>query len=190
MSATKPVLVASDVHYGAIRPERERSFLAWLDHAAESASAIVINGDLFDFWFEFRTGIPRGYDALLGRLKEIVTDGVPITLTGGNHDWWGGAYLREEVGGASNSELQQLLAERYADEPFVHVLPEGAPEMLQAGYLNATGCNGTNDLQLMVFGNDQQVLLVARYDNLGKGAAGAAVQNLNLMLGIDERTGL
>ena len=60
----------------------------------------------------------------------------------------------------------------------------------QGGFLNATACNHTNQLQIMVFGHAEQLLLIARYDNLGKGAAGAAVQNLNLMIGCDETRGL
>ena len=62
--------------------------------------------------------------------------------------------------------------------------------MVKGGYLNPTACNGTNRLQIMVFGHGEQMLLAARYDNLGKGASGAAVQNLNLMTGVDEATGL
>ena len=72
--------------------------MAWLDHAADTASWIILNGDLFDFWFEYRWGITRRYGALLGRLREIVSAGIPVTLMGGNHDWWGGSYLREEIG--------------------------------------------------------------------------------------------
>jgi N-acetyl-gamma-glutamyl-phosphate reductase len=60
----------------------------------------------------------------------------------------------------------------------------------ESGYLAPTACNGTNRVELFVFANDSQVLLAARLDNLGKGASGAAVQNLNLMLGCDEATGL
>lgn len=91
---------------------------------------------------------------------------------------------------ASGEALATLLAERYAGEPFIEVLgfqPEGATDN---GYLNATETNGSNRIQLMVFGNETQFLLVARYDNLGKGASGAAVQNLNLMLGLEETLGL
>jgi UDP-2,3-diacylglucosamine hydrolase len=98
VSATKPVLLASDVHLGGAPPAHERAFLAWLDFAAVEASSIIINGDLFDFWFEYRWGITRGHDEMLAKLREIVAAGVPITLVGGNHDWWGGAYLREEIG--------------------------------------------------------------------------------------------
>ena len=62
--------------------------------------------------------------------------------------------------------------------------------MLQGSYLNPTGRNNSNEMDLFVFGDDERFVLCARYDNLGKGAAGAAVQNLNLMLGLDETTGL
>lgn len=86
--------------------------------------------------------------------------------------------------------VRTLLAERYRDEPFVRVLPTGAPEAVDNGYLNATACNGSNRIELMVFGDATRLQLVARYDNLGKGASGAAIQNLNLMIGVDETTGL
>ncbi|MDX1631523.1 MAG: UDP-2,3-diacylglucosamine diphosphatase, partial [Thermoanaerobaculia bacterium] len=79
-------------------PERERSFLDWLRHAGDRAGRIVINGDLFDFWFEFRGGIPRGHAPVLDALGGIAASGVPVILMGGNHDWWGGSFLREEVG--------------------------------------------------------------------------------------------
>lgn len=98
MTATKPVLLASDVHLGACPPEHHAAFMDWLDFAAAEASSIIINGDLFDFWFEYRWGITRGHDDVLTKLREIVAAGIPITLMGGNHDWWGGAYLRNEIG--------------------------------------------------------------------------------------------
>lgn len=91
---------------------------------------------------------------------------------------------------ATPSEVRELLAARYAGEPFVTVFPTGADAALESGFLRPTACNGTNRLELMVFGHDEQMLLVARYDNLGKGASGAAIQNLNLMIGADEKTGL
>ena len=92
------VYVASDVHLGAIPAENEAAFLGWLEEAAAVASRIVLNGDLFDYWFEYSKVIPRGYTRALGLLAEIVDSGVPIDLTGGNHDWWGGSYLEDEVG--------------------------------------------------------------------------------------------
>ena len=92
--------------------------------------------------------------------------------------------------GCSAEDVQKRLAERYADEAFIQVFPFGAADSLDGGYLDPTTCNDTNRLEIMVFGNNDQILLTARYDNLGKGAAGAAVQNLNLMLGVEESTGL
>jgi N-acetyl-gamma-glutamyl-phosphate reductase len=91
---------------------------------------------------------------------------------------------------AGPAAIQNLLCERYADEPCINVLPLGAASALDAGYLSPQGANDTNRVDLMVFGNDTHTLLIARYDNLGKGASGAAVQNLNLMLGAAELTGL
>ena len=66
----------------------------------------------------------------------------------------------------------------------------GAEELMDGGFLNPTGCNDSNRMDLMVMGDAQRIILCARYDNLGKGAAGAAVQNLNIMLGIKESSGL
>lgn len=92
------VYLASDVHLGAGDARREARFSDWLRHAGERAGHVVINGDLFDFWFEYRHAIPRGHTRVLGTLAGLVDNGVKVTLMGGNHDWWGGAYLREEVG--------------------------------------------------------------------------------------------
>jgi len=72
----------------------------------------------------------------------------------------------------------------------VRVMPLGGEAALEAGCLDATALNGTNLVELFVFGHRDQLLLTARLDNLGKGAAGAAAQNLNLMLGLPEATGL
>jgi UDP-2,3-diacylglucosamine hydrolase len=96
--ATKPVLVASDAHLGSAPPEREAAFLTWLAGTPDRASSVILNGDLFDFWFEYRWGTTRGYDRVLAILRDLVAAGVPVTLVGGNHDWWGGRFLREEVG--------------------------------------------------------------------------------------------
>ncbi len=95
---SKPILVASDVHLGAISRAQEQAFLGWLGQCGDAASALVLNGDLFDFWFEYRSVIPRGYTRVLGTLADLADAGLPVTLMGGNHDWWGGTYLREEVG--------------------------------------------------------------------------------------------
>ena len=98
--------------------------------------------------------------------------------------------FRSELGGAARADVHAILSECYANERFIQIFPLDSTDMLTGNNLVPTRCNDTNNMQLMVFGNDEQILLVARYDNLGKGASGAAVQNLNLMLGIDEHTGL
>ena len=97
MSA-KPVYIASDQHLGATSVDREQAFVAWLDWVGPRAAQLVLNGDLFDFWFEYRNAIPRGYTQVLGALAALVDSGVPVHLMGGNHDWWGGDYLEGEVG--------------------------------------------------------------------------------------------
>ena len=94
----RAVYLASDIHLGAIPAERAAAFRRWLEHAGAHADVLIVNGDLFDFWFEYHWGITRGHDDILTRLKEIVDSGVPITLMGGNHDWWGGRYLTDEIG--------------------------------------------------------------------------------------------
>ena len=94
----RPVFIASDVHLGATSPEQESAFLDWVSTVPDQASHLILNGDLFDFWFEFPRGIPAGHERALAVLKETVEAGLPITLMGGNHDWWGGRYLEEEIG--------------------------------------------------------------------------------------------
>ncbi len=86
------------------------------------------------------------------------------------------------------SVLHQALSEAYADEPFVTVTPLDVCRDMSS--LEPEGLNGTNRMELFVFGSDEQARLVARLDNLGKGASGAAVQNLNIALGLDETAGL
>jgi N-acetyl-gamma-glutamyl-phosphate reductase len=87
-------------------------------------------------------------------------------------------------------ELVALLAERYEDERCVEVIRPDGRAALEGGFLDPEACNDTNRVELLVFGDAPDLLLVARLDNLGKGAGGAAVQNLNLMLGADEFAGL
>lgn len=86
--------------------------------------------------------------------------------------------------GITGAQVQQALAAHYAGEHFVRVMPLADPETLAAGFFDVQACNDTNNAELFVFANDRQVLLISRLDNLGKGASGAAVQNLKLMLGL------
>ena len=92
--------------------------------------------------------------------------------------------------GATAETVQACLETRYRDEPCVEVHPPGDEGALDAGFLDPLAANGTNRIDLFVYGNDARVLLVARLDNLGKGASGAAVQNLNIMTGAGELSGL
>ena len=98
------------------------------------------------------------------------------------------ATLFNQAAGAA--DIQLLLAQQYEDEAFVRVHVLNDEQALEDGFLDPQGNNGTNRIDLFVFGDDEQVLLTARLDNLGKGASGAAVQNLNIMLGLDEMAGL
>ena len=90
------------------------------------------------------------------------------------------------AGGAA--ALREALAAHYENCPAVRVAK--APPLVDGRFLDPEGANHAHGVELMVFGNDRDALLVARLDNLGKGAGGAAVQNLNLMLGCDPFTGL
>ena len=93
-----PVYVFSDTHLGAGTPELEAAVLGFLRHVRAHASALVINGDLFDFWFEWRTVIPRTGFRVLAALADLRDAGIPVTMLGGNHDCWGGEVLREDAG--------------------------------------------------------------------------------------------
>ena len=88
------------------------------------------------------------------------------------------------------ADIHEILAAHYEGQRFVKVMELGGVETLPDGFLAANTLEGTNDMQLFVFGNDERILLCSRLDNLGKGASGAAIQNMNIMLGLDEGTGL
>ncbi|MBV1905218.1 MAG: N-acetyl-gamma-glutamyl-phosphate reductase [Pseudomonadales bacterium] len=92
--------------------------------------------------------------------------------------------------GFSQNTVYEAWSQYYEDSPFIKVHRANDYASLNEGKLSPTSRNDTNYLDLFVFGNDDQSVLLARYDNLGKGASGAAVQNLNLMLGLKETTGL
>lgn len=93
-----PCYIVSDAHLGVANLETERSFVAFLRGLAGRASSLVINGDLFDFWFEWKTVIPRRSFRALAALAELKDAGVQILWVAGNHDCWGGEILREDVG--------------------------------------------------------------------------------------------
>jgi UDP-2,3-diacylglucosamine hydrolase len=112
---SRPFLIVSDLHLGAVPASTERAFRGFLDFARAEASGLLINGDLFDFWFEYRSVILREHYRVLAKLAEVVEAGVPVSFVGGNHDGWGGSFLRDEVGIAvHDGPLEMRLAGRRA----------------------------------------------------------------------------
>lgn len=99
-------------------------------------------------------------------------------------------HLSQLAMGATAERLYEALAERYAGERFIRVMPLRDPATLESGFFDVQACNNTNRVDLFVFANDTQVIVMARLDNLGKGASGAAVQSMNVHLGVDESLGL
>lgn len=91
---------------------------------------------------------------------------------------------------ATPADVQRILADCYAGEAFINVLPVDMAACTDAGFYNVEANNGTNRVDIAVFGNEERMLLIARLDNLGKGASGAAVQSMNVHLGVDEQLGL
>ncbi len=98
----RKVYFASDFHLGA--PDavsslaREKRIVRWLDEAARDAAAIYLLGDIFDFWFEYKHAIPRGFIRLQGKLAELTDAGLPVTFFTGNHDMWMFSYFTQEMG--------------------------------------------------------------------------------------------
>lgn len=103
-------------------------------------------------------------------------------------------HLASLGGGLSAAKLQAVLAARYADEPFVRVRPLNDPSTVETGFFDIQAANDTNRVDIFVFSHEGtppgEAVLMARLDNLGKGASGAAVQAMNIHLGVPEDLGL
>lgn len=97
----KKVYFASDFHLGvpdeATSRTREKKIVRWLDAIRHDAAAILLVGDIFDFWFEYKHAIPKGYARLQGKLAELTDAGIPIMLFTGNHDMWMFDYFPQEL---------------------------------------------------------------------------------------------
>ncbi len=91
---------------------------------------------------------------------------------------------------ATPADVQQIIADYYADERFINVLPVDLDATTAGGFYDVEANNGSNRVDIAVFGNAERMLLIARLDNLGKGASGAAVQAMNVHLGVEESLGL
>ena len=90
----------------------------------------------------------------------------------------------------NTADIREFYKEYYDGEMFIDVKPFADEKILKDGFLDPIECNGTNRLEFAVYGNDEQIKIMTRFDNLGKGASGAAVQNMNIVLGSPEDTGL
>lgn len=101
-SSDKRIYFASDFHLGAPSYEaslvREKKIVAWLDHIKGSAQEIYLVGDIFDFWFEYKRAIPKGFVRLQGKIAELTDSGIPIHIFTGNHDMWIFDYIPKELG--------------------------------------------------------------------------------------------
>ncbi len=97
----KKIYFISDSHFGVPNREksleRERLFIDWLEMVKIDALEIYIMGDLFEFWYEYKTVIQKGYIRLLGKLAEITDSGIPVYFFRGNHDVWAFDYLANEL---------------------------------------------------------------------------------------------
>jgi UDP-2,3-diacylglucosamine hydrolase len=99
--AGKKVYFLSDFHLGvpdhASSLEREKRIVAFLDQIKDNAAMIFVVGDLFDFWFEYRTVVPKGYVRILGKLAELTDNQIPVHFFVGNHDMWMSGYFEKEL---------------------------------------------------------------------------------------------
>jgi UDP-2,3-diacylglucosamine hydrolase len=122
MSAGKYIYFASDFHLGvpdhSSSREREDRIVRWLSSIKESAAEIFLVGDVFDFWFEYATVIPKGYIRLLGKLAELSDSGVRIVMFKGNHDMWMFDYFTKEL--AIEIVSDELIMERNGKKFYLH----------------------------------------------------------------------
>lgn len=102
MKEGKKIYFASDFHLGVPDKEsslkREKLIVKWLDEIKQDAQEIYLMGDVFDFWFEYKNTVPKGFVRLLGKLAEITDSGIPVHMFTGNHDMWLFDYLPAEIG--------------------------------------------------------------------------------------------
>jgi UDP-2,3-diacylglucosamine hydrolase len=102
LANTGKIYFASDFHLGlpAGQPplEREKKVVRWLKSVAGDAGEIYLLGDIFDFWWEYKLVVPRGFTRFLGTISEITDSGIPVHFFTGNHDMWAGDYLSTECG--------------------------------------------------------------------------------------------
>ncbi|SEL66260.1 UDP-2,3-diacylglucosamine diphosphatase [Parapedobacter koreensis] len=122
MAIRDKIYFASDFHLGAYprsaTREREARIVHWLEVIKADASELYLMGDIFDFWFEYATVVPKGYIRFLGKLAELADLGVKITLFKGNHDMWMFGYLKHEIG--ADIVDNELIIERKGKTFYLH----------------------------------------------------------------------
>ena len=108
----KKVYFASDFHLGvptaAKSREREDRIVRWLDFIKQDAHALYLVGDIFDFWFEYKKAIPRGFTRFFGKIAELTDNGIQVVFFTGNHDMWMFDYLSTELGVTIERNLKEI----------------------------------------------------------------------------------
>ncbi|WP_342646637.1 UDP-2,3-diacylglucosamine diphosphatase [Mucilaginibacter sp. CSA2-8R] len=122
MTARNKIYFASDIHLGALgyqsSRDREARIVRWLDSIKHDAHELFLVGDVFDFWFEYKTVVPRGYIRFLGKLAELVDSGIKLYLFKGNHDMWMFDYFVKELNATIISD--ELILERQGKKLYLH----------------------------------------------------------------------
>jgi UDP-2,3-diacylglucosamine hydrolase len=112
LTSGKKVYFASDFHLGfpdeKTSREREKALVSWLDQVQSDAQDLFLLGDLFDFWFEYKTAVPRGFVRFLGKLSALADQGINLHIFVGNHDLWMWDYLEREIGAKIYREPSDL----------------------------------------------------------------------------------
>jgi UDP-2,3-diacylglucosamine hydrolase len=122
LKSTKKIFFVSDFHLGMPNGEvslaREKSIVEWLEYCAPNADVIYLMGDIFDFWFEYKKVVPRGFVRFLGTLAKITDNGTKVIMFPGNHDLWLSEYLLKECG----VELitKEFVVEHHGKRFFLH----------------------------------------------------------------------
>jgi len=122
MISRNKIYFASDFHLGvgsyASSREREDALVRWLDFIKTDASEVFLMGDVFDFWFEYRTVVPKGYIRFLGKLSELADLGIKLYFFKGNHDMWMFDYFEKELGATIVSN--EMVMERNGKKFYMH----------------------------------------------------------------------
>ncbi|MFD2161797.1 UDP-2,3-diacylglucosamine diphosphatase [Paradesertivirga mongoliensis] len=122
MSNRNKIYFASDFHLGVsnyeLSREREATIVRWLDSIKEDAAQLFLVGDVFDFWFEYKRAVPRGFIRFLGKLAELSDAGIKITMFKGNHDMWMFGYLNKEFDATLVSD--ELVIELQGKKIYLH----------------------------------------------------------------------